>query len=116
LYRVVTTLSFDDFWGGIAWGAAKRSLIFAIYKLGTKPKINNFDLIIVVDEYILRFEISMGNMILMKIVNSCDNLLKVDANLILGESESESAYFFYFMICLKSSPFSKNSVMSSTLF
>ena len=58
----------------------------------------------------------MGNAVSVQIVNSCYNLLEVDAGLVFGESESKKGYFFYFMICLKSSPFSRYSVISSTLF
>ncbi len=65
MYRIVTSFPLNNFWCGITWGATKRSLISPIYKLGTKPEINNFDLIIVVDEYVLRFEISMSDTISM---------------------------------------------------
>ncbi len=113
---VVWTFGLNHFRCSIARRPAKSLKLILLIIKRAKPEVNDLDLSIGIYKDIFWFEISMGNFILMKVLNSLYYLLEIGAGLILGEPKWKRAYFFYFIIWRKSYPFGRNYVTKSRLF
>lgn len=73
---VVIYLPFDNLGRSIARRPTKRFQQILIIE-GSQPKIDKFKLPIIIDQYILRFQISMRYLIFMQILDCWDNLMKI---------------------------------------
>ena len=56
--------------------------LFSVY---TTSKIRKFDIVILVEKQILEFDISMNDISLMKVINSCQQLIGEFSNLPLSQ-------------------------------
>lgn len=96
------------------FGLHKQSVTLLI--IGTESEIDDFELSIVVYQNVLGFQVPMGDVILMHVLDSRNDLLKVNASLILSYSESKRFYLFSLSIWRNSSPPGMYSVTRSKLF
>ena len=77
-------LSFaDDFGGGVGRASTGGFEEFAVFHKVGESEVADFDEVILVDEDVFGFEVAMGDMILMDVLDSVDDLLKVEAGLFL---------------------------------
>jgi hypothetical protein len=82
---VVWIFGLDHLRRSIARRPAKSLKLILLIIKRTKSEINDLYLSIRIYEDIFWFEISMGNLILMKVLNSLYNLLEIGTSLILGK-------------------------------
>lgn len=90
----VTLLSFQYFRSDIVRGTTDSSLPLTIkFKFGSKTKISEFDLHLVIKEQVSEFEISMDDPVGVEILHGITNLYNVALDFEFGESLSSSKEF-----------------------
>ena len=83
---VIIPLSFNHLRSGVARRRAKGLQLILLVVKRPKSKIDDFQLPIVIDEYIFWLQVTMRHTVAMQILNSFDDLLEEDAGLVLGDS------------------------------
>lgn len=83
---VIILLRLDHLRSGVARRPTKGLQLILLIVKRPKSKIDDFQLPIVIDEYIFWLQVAVCHTVAMQILNSFDDLLEEDAGLVLGDS------------------------------